>query len=637
MPGLFEKAKIGNITLKNRVVMAAMGTKAEPDGGISRQMKDYYVARAKGGVGLIITGANSVSTKFEPRQCNLLDSFHQVDRLNHLAEEVHHYGAKLCVQLTPGLGRMSFTDPSTPPYAASTTPAFWFPALICSPYSIEDIKFLVDRYGYSATLAQQAGADAIEVHAHSGYLADQFMSTLWNRRTDIYGGSLEGRMRFILGLIAEVQKTCGKEFPVIVKFAVTHYTEGGRTIEEGVEIAKMLEAAGVAALNVDMGCYECWYNTNPTVYEPDAVQIHVAEAVKQAVKIPIISQGKLDNPTVANSVIREGKTDFVALGHALLADPEWANKVKSGKIDDIRPCIYCNECLLGEFQGHNITCAVNPACGYEKEYRLTPAEKQKKVLVIGGGPGGMECAITAAKRGHNVQLWEKLDRLGGNLIPGSTPAFKGNIARYLDYMLKQVCKNQVDVRFMRDPTVEEIMRFHPNVVVLASGAKPIIPPIPGIDSSRVITAGDALTGKSTGRKVIVIGGGTVGCETALFLHQRGKVVLLVETLDQLMKNEVTCLNNDMKIRSMVEKSPVQVMLDTTLIGAEADGVVLKIQGKEERVQCDTIVLALGYRAEKLMANKLENLIEQVVVIGDAVTPRKVKSAVHEGFHSARLL
>ncbi len=637
MAKLFERVKIGNMTLKNRVVMAAMGTKADPDGGISRQMKDYYVARAQGGVGLIITGAHSVTTKFEPRPCNLLDSFHQVDRLNHLVEQVHQHGAKLCVQLTPGIGRMSFTDPFTPPYSASAIPAFWFPNLMCKPYTVENIRFLVEKYGYSASLAKQAGADAIEVHAHSGYLADQFMSSLWNKRTDEYGGDLPGRMRFTLELIAEVQKTCGTDFPIIVKFAVAHYTEGGREIAEGVEIAKILQAAGVAALNVDMGCYECWYNTNTTVYERDAVQVHVADAVKKAVTVPVISQGKLDRPSVAEAVIREGKTDFVALGHALLADPEWANKMKSGKIDDIRPCIYCNECLLGEFFGHNMSCGVNPACGYEKEYVLAPAQEPKTILVVGGGPGGMECAITAARRGHRVQLWEKQDRLGGNLIPAGSPSFKRNVNRYLEYLVRQVYKCQVDVRFMKEATPEEIMKARPDVVVVAAGAKPIVPPIPGIGSPVVTTATDVLTGKQTGQRVVVVGGGTVGCETALFLHEQGKQVTLVEMLDKLMANEVVCLNNDMKIRSMVAESGIRVMLNTKLTRIEDLKAVVEKGGNEEPIVCDTVVLAVGYKSDDSLAQKLEETIEQIVVIGDTVKPRKVKTAVHEGFHAARLL
>ena len=408
---------------------------------------------------MIITGRVACSTKYEMRSHHVLDNYHQVNRLAMLCEKVHHYGTKLCVQIGPGLGRLVHQDPFTPPYSASAVPSHYYPDLKCKPYEKEDINYLAWATGFSASLAKRAGADAVELHAYGGYLLDQFMSTLYNKRTDEYGGSLENRMRFTLECIEQIQEQCGKDFPLIVKFTADQACEGGRQLPEGIEIAKMLEAAGVQALHVDKGCYECWYTQIPTVYGKEALQLEDGAAVKAAVHIPVIGHGKLNRAALAERVIKEEKLDFVAMAHQMISDPYWAQKVKEERLDDIVPCIGCNECLYGSHQGKDHSCAVNPRALREADYPVTPAEEKDSVLVIGGGPGGMEAAITAVRRGFRVELWEKDgDHWAENLRTAGAPSFKQDVIRYKDYLIGQINKLPIKVKLNYPATAKTVGR-----------------------------------------------------------------------------------------------------------------------------------------------------------------------------------
>ena len=386
---LFDKTYIGKMKLKNRIFMSPMGTTGEADGAYCNEGIDYFEERAKGGAGLIITGANVVSTKYEPRPCTELSDFHHVERLNMLIERCHAYGAKVCVQLSPGLGRQQFTDPFTPPYSAGSVGAFWFPNLICKPFSKEDIHYLVEKVGYSASLAVNAGADCVELHAYGGYLLDQFHSVQWNNRTDEYGGSLENRMRFTLECIEAIKKNVPDTMPVLVKFTPHQRVEGFRTIDEGIEMAKILEKAGVDALHVDTGCYEEWFQAITTVYSKEGYKLDIQKAIKDIVSVPVLGDGNLKDPEVAKKAVEDGILDYVGLAHQMLADPYWPKKVKAHHEEDIAPCVGCNECLLAGFSGKHYYCAVNPLCYAEKAYALPlPNGQKRNVLVIGGGPAG---------------------------------------------------------------------------------------------------------------------------------------------------------------------------------------------------------------------------------------------------------
>ncbi len=635
---LFEEMNIGKMTIKNRIVMAPMGTTSDGDGGYSVRTIRYFTERAKGGTGMIITGRNASTTRYEEYSCSLLDNHHHINRLSVLAEQVHQYGTKLCVQIGPGVGRMVFTDPFTPPYSASEVQSFWFPNLKCRQLGLDDIRFIVEKVGYSASLAQKADADAVEIHAYGGYLADQFMSKLWNTRTDEYGGDLMGRMKFILEIINSVRQFCGNNFPVIVKYTPLHDIPGGRELSEGIEMAKIFEDAGVDALHVDMGCYDTWYKAIPTVYQEEGCQIELAAEIKKHVSIPVLAQGKLFNPAFAERLLQENKTDFILLGHQMLADPHWANKVKMGHTYDIVPCIGCNECLLSGHKGKNYICAVNPLCHHEDDYPLHLATEKKSVLVIGGGPGGMEAAIAATERGFDVQLWERSSKLGGTLLAAGAPTFKKDVMRYVDYLVNKVHRFNVDIRLNKDSTVEEIISGCFDKVILATGSIPLMPPIPGIEKGNVKTSTDVLLGiTEVIGSVVVIGGGLVGCEAALYCKQIADDVTIIEMLDDILVTADHCANNDQKLRAMIRQENIGVIAKARVVSIDAESITYEQGEKESVISCNTVVIAAGYKSNNELAQALKGKVKDISVIGDASKPGKIITAVHEGYHAIRMM
>ena len=507
----------------------------------------------------------------------------------------------------------------------------------CKPFAVEDIHYLADKVGYSASLAKMSGADAVELHAYGGYLLDQFQSSKWNTRTDEYGGSLENRIRFTLECIQAIRSNVGPDFPILVKFTPYHGVEGGRELDEGLEMAKILENAGIDALHVDVGCYEAWYKAISTVYAPEGHQLHIVEAVKNTVSLPVLGQGKLFDPEKAEEVIENGIADYVVLAHQMLADPHWANKVKEGAIEDITPCVGCNECLLAGFSGKHYYCAVNPQCYAEKEYALPkPDGTSKKVLVIGGGPGGMSAAMTAAKRGFDVELWEKTGRLGGNLWAAGTPTFKHDVLRLITYMERQIHKLGVNVRLLKEATAEEVAAGQFDKVILAAGSTPVMPPIPGIEYAA--SANAYLTAqKKPGKKVVVIGGGLVGCEAAAYMKETADEVTIIEMLDDILATADHCLNNDQALRAMLAERNIPAICSAKVTRITPDSVTYIKDGKEASIDCDTVMIAAGYRANNQLEEALEGFVKDLTVIGDAEAPRKILTAVHEGYHAIRVM
>ncbi len=634
---LFDKTTLGSMKLRNRIFMSPMGTTGEADGSYCIEGINYFEERAKGGAGLIITGANVVSTKYEPRPCTELSNFHHVERLNMLIDRCHHHGAKVCVQLSPGLGRQQFTDPFTAPYSAGSVSSFWFPDLICKPFEKEDIKYLVEKIGYSASLAINAGADAVELHAYGGYLLDQFQSVQWNNRTDEYGGSLENRMRFTLECIEAIQKNVPKDFPILVKFTPIQRVEGFRTIEEGVEIAKILEKSGITALHVDTGCYEEWFQAITTVYSDDAHKIDAQKAIKEVVSIPVLGDGKQLKPEVAKKTIEDEILDYVGLGHQMLADPYWPTKVKTGHTEDITPCVGCNECLLAGFSGKHYYCAVNPLCYAEKTFNLPkPDGSVKNILVIGGGPAGMEAAITARKRGWNVQLWEKDSRLGGTLWAAGGPDFKSDVLRLIRHLEIQCYKLGVDIQLNKAADAENIKGGNFDKVILAAGASPAIPPIDGIENTQLVS--DYLTHKVTvGKKVVVIGGGLAGTEAACDIATDADEVTVVEMLPDILYTAAHCLNNDQHLRKMVKERGVKVEAGAKVLKITKDSVIFEKDGKQQTISCDSVLNAAGFKANNQLEDILEDNYDDVTVVGDAVAPRKILTAIHEAYHAIRVM
>ena len=633
---LLEKGYIGKMELRNRVFMAPMGTATEPDGAFSDRAIRYYEERAKGGTGLIITGANQVTLEYEAKACNVLDTPRSFEQLSFLAERIHNNGAKLCVQITPGLGRMQLPTRGGTPYSASENQCFWFPDVTCKAYSVEQIQGIVQKMGQGAAKAKAAGADAVELHAYGGYLIDQFQSTMWNKRTDEYGGDLQGRMRFTLEIIAEIRKNCGPNFPILVKFTPYHGVEGGRELPEGIAMAKMLEAAGVDALHIDVGCYEAWYKAINTVYQEAPTQIDIAGEVRKHVNVPVMSQGKLGNPGLAEKCLQEGKADFIGLGHQSLADPQWVNKVKRNETYDIVPCIGCNECLFAGFSGKFIHCSVNPLCFSEDYYQVTPAKERKRVLVIGAGPGGMEAAIVAAERGLDVELWEKTNTLGGTLLAAGGPSFKKDVANYVEYITGKLYRSNVKVKLMKEATADEVLAGHFDKVILGTGSHAFIPPINGInETDKVVLANDVLTNKkSFGKNVVVIGGGLVGCEVAAHCAEKAENVTILEMLDDILVTAQHCLNNDQALRQLLKDRGVSTIANAKVTNLSNEAIEYIKDGEQKSLTADTYVIASGFVANDKLYDQLNGKVD-VDKIGDAVRPDKILTAVHQGFHIAR--
>ncbi|MBI2831521.1 MAG: FAD-dependent oxidoreductase [Chloroflexi bacterium] len=641
---LFEPGKIGRLSLKNRLVMAAMGIGglAEGDGRFSQRAIDYYEARARGGTGLIIAGAaktqRSELLAYAPLINDIvIDGKLAVGRLSELVDVVHDYGAKVGIQLNAGYGRMSSMEllrGGSPP-APSKLPCFFDPKVMTREMTVEEIEELAQSFQYAAEAVRTAGMDVLELNNHGGYLAEQFLSSLWNRRKDEYGGNLDGRLRFLLGVIEKVRKGAGADFPIIVKFPLMHGLDGGREVDEGLEIARRLEAAGVSALEIDAGCYETWYLTKPTTYSQPGSIVGMAEQVKKAVSIPVIAIGKLGFADLAERVLQEGKADFICLGRALLADPDWPNKVKEGKLEDIRPCIGDHEgCSSRIAQNKYISCVVNPVTGMEKQLDITRAERKKSVLVVGGGPGGLEAARVAALRGHWATLWERENALGGNLIPAAIPGFKQDYRDLIKFLVLQAKKAGVAVQLNTEATLESVRQLRPDAVVVATGSTPFIPEIPGVNGGNVITAIDLLLGKKkAGERVVVVGGGNVGGEIALYLAQQGKKLTLVAR-SVLLRN--MHMANRFHLLKLLSDADVRTLTDTKTLEITADGVAVADKaGKRSVLKADTVVLAMGARPNSSLFEALKDGMPEVYAIGDCIEPRKVQNAIWEGFRTAR--
>jgi len=644
---LFEPGTIGRLATKNRIVMAPMGLGGlgEPDGRMSQRGIEYLVARAKGGVGLIITNSHRVTRAIEQEPITplgrhlMIDSIIYVSHLSELADSLHDYGARLAVELTAGVGRAASAKQleTCGAVAPSALPCFYDPKITARALTIEEIERLVKSFGSAAGLLKTAGVDAIELHGHEGYLFDQFMTPLWNQRTDKYGGDFEGRLRFSLEVIEAIKRAAGVDFPVIYRFGLTHYFPGGREITEGLEIARRLEAAGVDALDIDAGCYETWYWAHPPTTQPEGCMVDLSARVKEVVSIPVIAVGKLGNPLLAERVLEEGKADFIMLGRPLLADPEWANKVKQKRDEDIIPCIGDQECLKRIFERKYLSCTVNPMTGKEKDFAIMPADVKKRVLIIGGGPAGMKAAQVTALRGHQVTLWEKESALGGNLIPASKPPFKIEYRRLLDHLALQIKNLGVAIELEKEATPQRVREKSPDVLFIATGGIPIIPNIPGIKNRNVVTAIDLLMGKrETGESVVILGGGLVGSETALYLTQEGKKVTIVEMLDSIAANMYS--PNRGHLLKLLAEAGLSVYTNATATEITDGGIIIRSpEGKEISLKADTIVIAVGLKSRQGNWELLKETIPEVYFIGDYANPRVLRDAIWEGFRIARLV
>jgi 2-enoate reductase len=659
---LFESGAIGNLTIKNRIVMDALNIQlATPvdEAALTQRAIDFYVARAKGGAGLIKTTFMRPSRKLEFSIGEpVVNSERCVSWLNDLAEAVHDYGAKVCVQMSPGLGRIptpkpwlphgglvgpsplpSFRDPNgqLPLLGPGRYPARGEKYVTTRELTIEEIEELVRDFEFSAKIIRMADIDCIEIHSHQGYLLDEFLTALWNKRTDKYGGDFKGRLRLALELVGAIKRGAGPDYPVLFKYPLTHYLEGGRDIGEGLEIARRLEAAGVDALSINAGCYETYNRAQPSTTQPRGCWVDLCEMTKRVVKIPVIAAGKLGYPDLAERVLQEGKADFVALGRYLLADPEWPNKVKEGRTEDVIPCVGCHEgCIARVRKFQRIGCAVNPTTAVEKDLTIYPANKKKSVLVIGGGPAGMEAARVSALRGHQVTLWEKQERLGGNLLPAAVPDFKDDYKLLIQYLSTQIKKLGVKVELKKVATPELVQKFSPDAVFVATGAQHLIPEIEEIDmwveKGRVVTAVEALLGmREIGKSVVIAGAGLIGCETALHLAQKGRKVTIAG--GRRLAHDMVW-GNALDLIKLLDDHNVKILNNNRVIRVTETGV----DSAHQHFDADTLVLAVGMQSNnEIPLEALAGRVPEVYAIGDCVRPRHVMSAIWEGYRTAYLI
>ena len=646
---LFSPIRIGSMEVKNRIVLPPMTVGyGVPEGTVSEKHRDYYEARAQGGAGLIITEAASVHAqrKYGMFPLGLYDDA-QIQSWNDLAEAIHRHGAKLAVQLMdPGPESIMMLT-GIRPVGPSPVAGRGLFREVPRELSVEEIEAIVHDFAEATRRAKEAGLDAVEIHAAHGYaLVGSFLSPFFNKRTDRYGGSLEGRLRLLLEIIDAIRARVGVDFPIIVRMSGDERRTGGRTLQESQFIARLLVQAGVDALEVSGG-------TVPTVFwavvppsgTPLALNAEFAQGMKQVVDVPVICVGRINSPRIAEFLLETGRTDLVSMGRALHADPELPKKAAAGALEDIVPCLACNcGCIGSVVQGLHATCIINPAAGKEKEMAIVPAEKPKKVLVAGGGPAGLEAARVAALRGHQVTLYEKEQKLGGQVNLASVPPLMQEIGQLIKYLSTRVRKAGVQVKLGKPVTPELIEELKPDVVVVATGASPLVPEnIPGIDKEKVVTAWEVLAGHdaSKARKVLIVGGGLTGCETADFLALPTDNMAAAST-------EVTLLEmrEDIALDSMAE--PRHLLLDRlrekrvhVIVRARVkeildDGVVFERDGQEETLRgFEYVILAMGARPVETLSKEIQGKVPEVYVIGDAAQPRRALEATAGGAEIGR--
>ncbi len=641
---LFEPVKIGKLQLKNRIVMPALNSKLGTEfGAVSDRLIDFYLERARGGVGLIIIENTCIDWPVGKAGTNPIraDEWKFVQGLHELAEAVHPYGAKIATQLqhTGRQGSSMTSAEGQQLVAPSAIPCLPTGAEMPRELTIEEIEGLIGKFVFGAAITRTAGFDAVEIQGAHGYLITQFMSPYTNKRTDEYGGDFEGRMRFALRVVEGVRGAVGPDFPIIFRLSGDEYIEGGLTLEDNKLIAQRLESAGVDALSVSAGIYESppWYGRIfPTMGMPEGCNVPLAAEIKKVINIPVIVAGKLGNPLLAEEVLKDGKADLIAVGRPLLADPELPRKAAEGRLDDIRPCLYCNEGCAGSMANMwRIGCQVNPALGKERDYEIKPATKVKRVVVVGGGPAGMEAARVAALRGHDVTLYEKERSLGGQLAPASAPRFKKPLKHLAEYLKNQTGKAGVKIELGREATPERIKELKPDVAILATGATHLVPDIPGVKGGNVATACEILLGeREAGDRVAVVGGGEVGAEVAWFLAEQGKKVTIVE-MTYGVANDMNLFSRFYLLDKLAELG-IEVLTNMTAEEITDKGVAaVDISGDRRVVEADTVVLATGFKSNSELEEKLRGEIPEVYTIGDCVELGKIWGAIHGGARAAR--
>lgn len=635
-PHLFQPARIGNLELKNRLVMAPMATNyGSEEGFVTERQIAYYAARARGGTGLVVVEAACVDVPEgkELKEQLRIDDDRCLPGLTRLASAIKQGGAKAAIQIHHAGSETSAKITGRQPVAPSAIakPGGEMPRAL----SLAEVERLIACFASAAKRVQKAGFDGVEVHGAHGYLIAQFLSSFFNKRTDAYGGPLEGRAKFLIEAIKAARKAVGPEYPVWCRLNGREFgPEAGLTTEEARQVARLAQAAGAQAIHVSVYAYGVSPRSAPPMAQPAGNLVRFAEPIKAAVTVPVIAVGRLD-ATLGEKVIAENRADLVAIGRGLIVDSEIPQKAAADKLNEIRPCIGCMTCLdCVRSWDIPMYCVVNPTAGKEKESVITRAPRRKKVLVVGGGPAGMEAARVAHLRGHDVVLYEKGQKLGGQLLLASVPPHKGVLETFAEFQRSQLARLGVRVELGREVNSAVITKEKPDAVILATGARQTKPPIPGVDRPNVVFALDILAGKAqAGNTVAVIGAELVACETAEFLADKGKKVTIMRRGDDI----ATGVNprNRTHLLARLKDKGINILLGVQYKEINDQGVVITTKdGQRQVVGADTVVLAAGSDPEAGLQQALKGKVKELYLAGDCVKPRNLASAVSEGYFTA---
>ena len=667
MSKLFESTKIGSIEIKNRLAMSAMDLGFTTEGSINKRFIDFYVERARGGVGLIVVGGCYPEMTGKVWKSIIgLDKDEYIPGLKKLTDTIHKYDTKIAAQILHGGRSASSFFSKTHPVSPSSLSHI---NIKQRPHAltIPEIKKVIDGYVAATVRVKKGGFDAVEIHGGMGYLINQFLSRATNKRKDKYGGSLKNRIRFAKEIVVAIKEKVGKRYPVIFRLSGEDFVEDGLKIDESVEIAKELEKAGVDAFNVSPGWHE---SRTPIMLMsiPRMSYIFLSEKIKDNVNVPVIGSVRINDLALAEEVIDNNQSDIVSIGRPLIADPELPKKYKRKQFEDIRRCIACNQGCFDSLLGFkSISCLYNVRAGRESELKIKKAKKKKKVMIIGGGPGGMEAARVAALRGHDVHLFEKTDVLGGQLRYAYIPPGREEIVNVISFLENQIKKLNVNIELSKKVDTATINKMKPDVVIAATGGVPLIPKITGIKEKNVVVAEDVFDNRvKVGKDVVIIGGGTIGCEIALHTAKMG--AMDPEVACFLLKNKVidgdkaveltskgkrniTILEMKNKIggrfgistRWVIMKQIVDAGINS-ITGIKVKSMSTKSIKKKDKVCvtyeddkkdikifADTVIIAAGYKSNQDPTKKMNGKIDEVYRIGDCVEVRTALEAIHEGF------
>ena len=640
---LWRPIDINKCRIRNRISMSGMGTftpttvdQVETESGLR-----YYEERAKGGIGLIHTGAYFIDEKTAQGGRTLdFSTDKSIPSGTQLTERVHRWGAKIFAQLSCGTGRNGMPQiGERVPISSSENPSFYNPSMICRALTIGEIEEMMEHWEVAAQNAVYMGFDGIQIHAHAGYLMDQFMSEIWNHRTDKYGGSFENRCRFTMETVDAIRSVVGPDFPITYRISLDHRFPGGRTIEESMKILDVLDKCGIDAFDIDAACYETMDYIFPTRYTGEACMAYVCEEARKHITHPIINTGNHSMES-AVALLESGNADIAQFGRQSIADPQFANKLREGRREDVRPCIVCNEECIGRIFGRltQLSCTVNPSVGFETAMEVKPVTRPTNVVVIGGGPGGLEAARCAAERGCSVTLYEKGDKIGGTFLTIATGDFKWRIPQLIEWYGVQLKKLGVKVVLNAEIKADDPVLKSADAIFVATGSKSVMPNIPGIDNKKVVDVVDIhKNGMPEGERVVICGGGLSACDTAIeYGAKGGRKFTIVEMLPQLASDVMVV--NKISIDRLLNEYGVEQLTSTKVIGITDEGVEVEHEGEKRVIPADVIVAAFGRGRSLELADAVQNEYPtKTVIIGDCMKPAKAGSAIREGFYAAMSL